>query len=469
MAKSSEIAASGGRRAVSAAAALAVLAACGGGDGMPHDGGALPRDSGSDGGPAVDPCGGSGIPACFAWATPLAVTSEPPRAQLDLNDIVVAGETVVLVGGFLGDADFGTGVRTSDPGPVFTGTSQGDIFVAGYDRATGRPLWTYTAGQGGFDEAFGAAVDADGNVWITGTYEGVLDAAGVHLDDVRGGDILIMRLDARTGTPTAAWSHGARSADAGFAIAVSAAGNIYVTGIFDDFASLGGATLDSAGDPLFVASYDSSGSHRWSLSLHAPPSGGGVFSLPFLGFGPTAELYVAGRFTGMVDLAGQIVTATGRVADVFALRLDEATGAPVWRRTLGDSADDYAVDLALVDGDAVLARRAIGGSELVGGLGQADGADTWQLEADVQELAVRPSGELVARSGAALVGLDPARGVSTWRRELGRPAEYERVERLGVDDEGNLYVAGWSGGYDLGGGPVTGFYLARFSPTPEAP
>lgn len=471
-------------RGACAVGVLAVLAACGGGDGTTRDAGASPFDSGrADTGAAVDPCGAGDVPACFAWATPLRSFSDPVRTRIDFHDIVVSGEVVVVVGGFLGEVDFGTGMRTSDPGPVTA--SQGDIVVAAYDRSSGRPLWTYTAGQGGWDEAFAAAVDADGNVWITGTYQGPLDAAGVHLDDVQRGDVFVMRLDAATGTPTAAWSHGARSPDIGFDIEVSQGGFVYVTGVFDDYASFGGSTLNSDGDPIFVASYDLAGAHRWSVSLFNTSTGGSLAG-PRLAIDDAGGIFVTGSFNGTADLAGARVTSAGASSasaganDIFALRLNDA-GGRVWTQTFGNTGEDSPTGLVVAGSELVLAGQfedslSIAGSTLYGmpdrvstwgaflvDLSTGDGSAAWAMSLDrdsatpaYSDLRLRPDGELVARA-AGLSGIDLTARAVGWQRDVAG------AQVLGADPEGNLYVAGWTGGTDLGGGTITGPYVARFS------
>lgn len=472
---------------------LAALAACGGGDGMTHDAGASPFDSGrADSGAAVDPCGATDVPACFAWASPLRSFSDPIRTRIDFNDIVVSGEVVVVVGGFLGEVDFGTGVRRSDPGPVFTDGSLGDIFAAAYDRSSGRPLWTYTAGQGGWDEAFAAALDADGNVWITGTYQGPLDAAGMHLDDIQRGDMLVMRLDAATGVPTAAWSHGARSPDIGLDIEVSRAGFVDLTGIFDDFASFGGSALDSYGDPIFVASYDLTGAHRWSVSLFSAPDGFADLAGPRLAIDDAGGIFVAGSFNGTADLAGARVTSAGAssasagAGDIFVLRLNDA-GGRVWTQTFGNTGEDNPTGLLVAGSELVLAGQfedslSIAGSTLYGtpdrvntwgaflaGLSTSGGAAAWAMSLDRDasfpeygDLLLRPDGELVGRA-AGLAGIDLGARAVRWRRDVAG------AQALGADPEGNLYVAGWTGGADLGGATIMGPYIARFSAVRSTP
>ncbi len=92
------------------------------------------------------------------------------------NDVAVdnAGNTYVT-GGFIGTANFGGAT------PAFSLTSMGlkDIFIAKYD-ASGKPLWGFSiggiaAGPGIDDEGISIAVSPAGNLFVTGYFQGTAD------------------------------------------------------------------------------------------------------------------------------------------------------------------------------------------------------------------------------------------------------------------------------------------------------
>src|SRR5690606_9636520 len=185
-------------------------------------------------------------------------------------------------------------------GAVLTSAGWEDIFVASYGR-DGAHRWSLRAGgPGGFESGTGITVDGAGNVYVTGTFrratfggpvletEGAIDvfvasytSDGVHRWSLRGGGPLD---------------------DFGTGVAVDPAGNVYVSGLFQGTADFGGTALVSAGSAdAFVASYTSTGSHRWSLR------GGGTSSDAALGVAVDARgnTVVTGRFQGTASFGGR--------------------------------------------------------------------------------------------------------------------------------------------------------------------
>ena len=79
-----------------------------------------------------------------------------------------AGNSYVT-GGFEGTATFGPGETNETT--LTSAAGDRDIFVAKYD-ASGDLLWAKRAGGEGFDRSFGIAVDAAGNSYVTGGFEG---------------------------------------------------------------------------------------------------------------------------------------------------------------------------------------------------------------------------------------------------------------------------------------------------------
>ncbi|MGE3471515.1 MAG: SBBP repeat-containing protein [Vicinamibacterales bacterium] len=156
------------------------------------------------------------------------------------------------------------------------------LVVASPPRASAQFLdWAKQAGDasglGGIsvEGAEAVAADAAGFSYVTGTFRGqatfgVGEPNETVLTGVAGQDIFVAKYD-----PAGAlvWARGA-GADGGaqdwaFGIAVDAAGNSYVTGWLNLFASLGdfggGVTLTDPGP--FVVKYDSGGTAQWATTL----------------------------------------------------------------------------------------------------------------------------------------------------------------------------------------------------------
>ncbi|HLG35194.1 MAG TPA: hypothetical protein VI757_09965, partial [Bacteroidia bacterium] len=100
-------------------------------------------------------------------------------------------------------------------------------------------LWAKAMGGTGGDGGGSIAIDASGNVYTTGSFEGTVDfdpGAGIfNLTSAGSDDIFISRLD---GSGNFVWAKamGGTSSDGGNSVAVDASGNVYTTGLFYDTA-----------------------------------------------------------------------------------------------------------------------------------------------------------------------------------------------------------------------------------------
>src|SRR5262249_34496989 len=133
-------------------------------------------------------------------------------------------------GNFQDTADF-------DPGPgTYNLTSNGssDIFVSKLN-ASGNFLWARAVGGVGIDYSYKIYVDANGNVYVAGTFNGNVDfdpGPGVYNFALSGNsDAFILKLDS-SGNFVWARHMGGASGDAAKSMTIDAGGNIYLTGTF---------------------------------------------------------------------------------------------------------------------------------------------------------------------------------------------------------------------------------------------
>ena len=155
-----------------------------------------------------------------------------------------------VTGWFGGSATFGSTILTSNGGA--------DIFVAKLD-SSGNWLWAKNAGGIDCDEGQSIAVDANGNSYVTGYFSDSATFGSTTLTSSGGADIFVAKLDS-SGNWLWAKNAGGTDYDCGNSIAVDASGNIYVTGGFEGTATFGSTTLTSNGDSdIFIAKLDSSG------------------------------------------------------------------------------------------------------------------------------------------------------------------------------------------------------------------
>jgi hypothetical protein len=159
---------------------------------------------------------------------------------------VDASSNVIVTGYFTDTVDFGGGNLIS------AGIT--DIFVAKYN-AGGVHQWSQRFGGTGGDIGYGITVDASGNVMVTGNFSGTVYFGGINLVSTGSIDIFVAKYNAG-GVHQWSQRFGDMGGDEGKAIAVDASGNVIVTGNFRHTVNFGGGNLVSAGLPdVFLAKY----------------------------------------------------------------------------------------------------------------------------------------------------------------------------------------------------------------------
>ncbi|MCH7975575.1 MAG: hypothetical protein IIC18_03355, partial [Bacteroidetes bacterium] len=130
--------------------------------------------------------------------------------------------------------------------------------------------WAGQAGGTSSDQSGDVAIDGSDNIFITGNFTGDADFDNDGIFDdassVGGEDIFLAKYD-DTGGLLWVVSAGGSGSDEGFAVAVDASGDAYITGYFSDSADfdddgMDDATATSARD-MFLAKYDASGAFQW--------------------------------------------------------------------------------------------------------------------------------------------------------------------------------------------------------------
>jgi hypothetical protein len=116
--------------------------------------------------------------------------------------------------------------------------------------------WARSAGGTSNEVGEAIAVDAAGNVLVAGYFNGTLRLGAVNL--VSGGleDIFLAKYDP-AGNLVWARRAGGVGYDEARGVAIDSSGNIYMTGLFQNTASFGAASVTSSGlSDIFVAKYD---------------------------------------------------------------------------------------------------------------------------------------------------------------------------------------------------------------------
>jgi hypothetical protein len=198
---------------------------------------------------------------------------------------------VTTTGTFSGTIDLGGGSISASGGQ--------DLLVASFDL-TGAHRWSYPVGGAAIDRGFAVAVHGPR------TY-----ASGIV-----GGLAKLIALDE---DGTLAWEHDP-VVGIGQALAVDAAGNVYLAGRLDADATVGTTQLSHAGgSDAFVISYTAAGEVRWAVSY----GDGGHDNATGIAVDAMGRVFVTGSFKRTVDFGGTVLESDQAAnTDVFVLRID---------------------------------------------------------------------------------------------------------------------------------------------------
>lgn len=243
-----------------------------------------------------------------------------------------ADGTLAFTGTFEGTLDLGGKPLVSQGG--------GDIFFASFSRS-GLFRWATSFGGKGLDEGVSVAMDAQGDIYLLGSFENTITFGGDPLVSKGATDVALVKF---TSFGTLLWARqlGGAANEVPGRVAVDAGGNVYVTGEFGESTSIEGTKLVSAGGTdVFLASFDPSGNLRWAKALGGPGDDG----VGGVGADAAGHVYLAGYFLGQAEIgAPKPVTSVG-TADVFVASFEGNDGGYRWSKAFGSLGNDSALDL----------------------------------------------------------------------------------------------------------------------------
>lgn len=295
--------------------------------------------------------------------------------------------------------------------------------------------FTWAAQFGGSLEEHGQSVasDANGNVYITGYFEGTSDFdPGIGTYDLTssgGEDVFIQKLDSN-GSFVWVKQLGASANDRGYSINVDFLGNLYITGYFlytvDFDPGVGTSNIMSSGvDDVFILKLDANGNFKWAQSLGGSGYSDEGFSIATDAIG---NVYTSGIFSGTVDFdkgAGTTnLTAVGGF-DLFLQKLD-SSGNFIWAKSVGGT-DQIWVQSIDIDSQAnvCLTGHFKGTADFNPGTG-VDNLISSGLD-DVFILKLDSSGNF------------------QWAKSMGSN-KMDKGHSITFDTEGNIYTTGYFGG-----------------------
>tara|TARA_B000000565_G_scaffold225183_1_gene180987 strand:+ start:2806 stop:6009 length:3204 start_codon:yes stop_codon:yes gene_type:complete len=190
--------------------------------------------------------------------------------------------------------------------------------------STGALAWEWAQKVGGSsadDHSNAIAIDANGDVYVTGSFEQTATFGSTTLSSAGDFDIFVAKMNS-TGHWLWAIQAGGNHDDRGLDLAIDTSGNVFVTGKFQSTVQFGSDSLTAgptANDDFFIAKADTWGNWLWVEGADCHNNGrcyGTSVAVDSAGYA-----YVTGSFTRDIDFGSTTLTWAG-VEDIFVAKID---------------------------------------------------------------------------------------------------------------------------------------------------
>jgi hypothetical protein len=356
--------------------------------------------------------------------------------QSDTQDLtLIIADWIAKYNGGTNEADKGYAITVDASGNIYvTGTRGGTGAGAAYQTikysSPGALLWErYYDGPrwDGSDEARAIAVDAQGNVYVTGSGP---DSVGI------GDDFATVKYNsAGTEQWVRRYNSGAGQTDVPFAIAVDASGNVYVAGITLSSTGITVIKYDSQGNPLWIQTRTASYPHNnYDIGGLAVDSAGNVFVCSHYGSSSTKSTWIVIKYDSLGNKVWERTEASpiGEGSAAAAIVVDSSGNAYVngWIVDAGPTYNMYTAKYSPSGGLVWGSRK--------NGIGYA-------IDIDVND-NVYAAGK---RSGTSqdyfVVKYSPG-GTEAWTRSYDLASgSTDESYAVKADGLGNAYLTGWGG------------------------
>lgn len=257
----------------------------------------------------------------FVWATRMGGGTIDKAFSLALD----ADGNVYTTGQFKGTTDFDPGAATA----FLSSNGDKDIFISKLNT-DGNFVWAKNVGGSTTDEGYSVAIDATGNVFVTGKFSGTADfdpGKNDYLLSSNGSfDLFLLKLDPQ-GNFICAKSIGGTSIDYACSLAFDENHNVYQTGVFagtvdfDPGAGVYDLTSNGSWD-IFITKLDNEGNFIWAKKIGGTHYDNGYA----LQVDKKGNLYATGYFMGTSNFSPEeensVLTSTGDW-DVFVMKLSQ--------------------------------------------------------------------------------------------------------------------------------------------------
>ena len=267
------------------------------------------------------------------WAQQGHVQNASGQARAEGGSIATDPAGNVYVSGLLiGTVTFGSIAVTATSGTPST-------FVVKF-TSQGTAVWGVVSsgtGTGNRTNPSGLAVNANGEVFVSGAYKGTTAFGNLSAISQGDYDMFLMKLNA-AGVPQWLRSAGGTGVDYASALTVAPGNGVYLNGGLSAVATFGPLVAISRGGlDAFLMQYDGQGTPQWLQTF----GGSGDDESGTVVTAPSGELYTVGYFQSTADFGTSTLISQGG-NDGFVLKCT-AQGVPLWAKAMGGSGSDTTI------------------------------------------------------------------------------------------------------------------------------
>ncbi len=280
----------------------------------------------------------------FTWGDQFGGTGFDYASAMTVDNL----SNVYTTGTFRGTVDFDPGSGTAN----LTSSGVEDVFVLKTD-ANGQYVWAVRVGAGGSDIGNEIALDANGFIYIVGSYENTVDfdpgSGTSNLTSPTGTSSFVLKLTP-AGNFDWARSIGGNLGTSGEGLSVDALGTSHIAGNYSGNADLdpgaGTSLTTSTGNvQIYLIELDSAGSFQWGIDF----GGSGADGCASIAQDVNGEIYMTGYFTGACDFdptAGTTSMTSAGSIDAFVTKYTTSGGLS-WAKQLGGGGTDGGADVTV--------------------------------------------------------------------------------------------------------------------------
>lgn len=321
--------------------------------------------------------------------------------------IVTDSSKNIFVTGYFKDTATFNGIKVVSAG-------ESDIFIVKYHNS-GLMEWVKTAGGPSDDFCNDITVDGSGNIYITGTFQGIANFDTIALTSMGAEDFFIAKYDNLGNFQWVQRSNGTQT-EVGVDIFSSISGDIYVAGFFYDTATFSGTSIiSSGGSDIFIAKYDTAGVLQWIQK-----TGGNNMDFSYtINVDASDFVYLTGIYVNGSTKIGTTTLSNSGATDIILAKYDPSSSTWLWAKKIGGSGNDAATGTILDNNGNIYLTGYFANTLNFGGS------------------SISSYGNL-----DAFVAKFDSSGNFVWARKAGGTNE-DTAHDIDMDTQGNIYITGF--------------------------